>query len=231
MSHTIIIVEDDPDQRRNYEEAIGAKGFSVISFASREAALDYANGSRPDLAVLDIVLGAEVDGGFDLCRALLGVYPDLPVIFLTDRIDEIDRISGLRLGAWDYQPKPVSLNFLAERVASLLRLVNVRTRPAALSDVKTVGQLSLNEAAMVAEWQGSPLDLTLTEFRLLARLTRSPGQAVSYDSLMNATTQQCVTTNTINTHLRNLRRKLKVVDKGFDAIKNEYGFGYRWISK
>jgi len=231
MSQTIVIVEDDPDQRHNYQEAIVAKGFEVICFASREVAMDHLTDSRPDLAVLDIVLGSEVDGGFDLCRALLAIYPDLPIIFLTDRIDEIDRISGLRLGAWDYQPKPVSLNFLAERVASLLRLVNVRNQPLTASQVKTLGQLKLNEEAMVAEWRGQSLDLTLTEFRVLARLARTPGLAVSYDSLMKATTQQCVTNNTINTHLRNLRRKLKALDSSFDAIKNEYGFGYRWMNR
>lgn len=231
MSQTIIIVEDDADQRRNYQEAIEAKGFRVQPFAAPKAAMDFAANSRPDLAILDIVLGSEIDGGFDLCRDLLSRYPDLPVIFLTERIDEIDRISGLRLGAWDYQPKPVSLNFLAERVASLLRLVKVRTAPAMASDVKTLGKLRLNEQAMVAEWDGCALDLTLTEFRVLARLIRNPGQAVSYESLMNATTQQCVTNNTINTHLRNLRRKFKALDGNFDVIKNEYGFGYRWVAK
>ena len=82
---------------------------------------------------------------------------------------------------------------------------------------------------MLAQWRGETIDLTLTEFRLLARLVRTPGQAVSYESLMNTTVQQYVTNNTINTHMRNMRRKIRLVDGGFDAIRNEYGFGYRWL--
>src|SRR5210317_680194 len=126
MSYFIAIVEDDSDQRRNYTSAMTAKGFSVMAFASRADALKGMKEKQPDLAILDIILGAEVDGGFQLCRELLAIYPHLPILFLTERIDEIDKISGLRLGAWDYQPKPITLGFLAERVASLLRLVEIR---------------------------------------------------------------------------------------------------------
>lgn len=231
MTYTIAIVEDDGDQRRNYTAAMTAKGFQVVDFDSRPAALQGLETLQPDLAVLDIILGSEVDGGFQLCRELLARYPRLPVLFLTERIDEIDRISGLRMGAWDYQPKPVSLQYLAERVASLLRLVEVREAPGAAAQLREVGQLTLNEEAMQAQWGGRDLDLTLTEFRLLARLVRSPGQAVSYESLMNATVQQFVTNNTINTHLRNMRRKIRGLDPDFNAIRNEYGFGYRWLDR
>lgn len=230
MTYTIAIVEDDEDQGRNYAEAIAAKGFAVIRFSDRQTAVS-ALPETVDLAVLDIVLGSEIDGGFQLCRELLARNPRLPIIFLTERIDEIDRISGLRLGAWDYQPKPISLNFLAERVASLLRLVEMRNQHSDAPQFKRqIGALRLNEEAMWAEWRGQRLDLTLTEFRLLARLVRTAGQAVSYQSLMNATVQQCVTNNTINTHLRNLRRKFRTMDANFDAIRNEYGFGYRWAA-
>ncbi len=225
---SIAIVEDDADQRRHYREAIEARGFDVSGYADRGEAATALAQHPPDLAILDIILGPERDGGFRLCSELLARYPDLPILFLTERIDEIDRISGLRLGAWDYQPKPIGLDFLAEKVISLLRLTEIRARPQQAQRIRRVGRLGLDEAAMQADWDGRPLDLTLTEFRLLARLVRTVNQPVSYQSLMNATVQQRVTHNTINTHMRNLRRKLRELEPAFDAIGNEYGFGYRW---
>jgi len=100
MTKTIAIVEDDPDQRANYADAITAKGYEVTEYDSRANALAGFERQLPDLVILDIVLGNEVDAGFQLCRDLLARAPSLPVIFLTERIDEIDKISGLRLGAW-----------------------------------------------------------------------------------------------------------------------------------
>ena len=110
MSYLIAIVEDDADQRRNYCAAIENKGFETAAYPNRETALNGIRERQPDLAVLDIILENEVDGGFTLCRDLLALNPELPIIFLTERMDEIDKISGLRLGAWDYQPKPISAN-------------------------------------------------------------------------------------------------------------------------
>ena len=110
MAKLIAIVEDDPDQRSNYTDAIIKKGYTVNAYGTREEALEGIDKELPDLAILDIILGEEVDGGFQLCRDLLAKAPNLPVIFLTERIDEIDKISGLRLGAWDYLPKPISLD-------------------------------------------------------------------------------------------------------------------------
>lgn len=230
MSYTIAIVEDDADQRRNYQEAMEKKGFTVRAFADRPQAHTAMAEQAPDLVILDIMLGNEVDGGFQLCRELLARHPQLPVLFLTERIDEIDQISGLRLGAWDYQPKPISLAYLGERVASLLRLRDIRLKPEQTPPARQVGGLSIQEQAMLISWRGQALDLTVTEFRLLARLVRSPGHALAYETLMQATIQQYVTNNTINTHMRNIRHKLKQLDPAFDCIRNEYGFGYRWVN-
>lgn len=231
MTYLIAIVEDDADQRRNYCAAIENKGFTTAAYPNRAEALNGIREHQPDLAVLDIILENEIDGGFMLCRDLLALNPELPVIFLTERVDEIDKISGLRLGAWDYQPKPISATFLAERVASLLRLKEVRSTPESHRTTKKVGGLSLNENSMQATWKEQRVDLTLTEFRLLAHLLRVPGEAVTYDSLMKSTIQSYVTSNTINTHMRNIRKKFRLLDPGFDCIKNEYGFGYRWMKE
>ena len=230
MAKSIAIVEDDPDQRANYADAITKKGYEVVAYASRDEALDGMHTNLPDLVILDIILGDEVDAGFQLCRALLGKSPSLPVIFLTERIDEIDKISGLRLGAWDYLPKPISLDYLAERISSLLRINEVRSEHAELESptAKHVGDLTIDQEALLVSWKGHRIDLSGTEFRMLAKLVRQPGHAVSYESLMNATMQSLVTNNTINTHMRNIRKKFEKVDSAFAGIKSEYGYGYRW---
>ncbi len=230
MAKSIAIVEDDPDQRANYTDAITKKGYEVAAYRSREEALEGMQEQLPDLVILDIILGEEVDAGFQLCRELLTKSPSLPVIFLTERIDEIDKISGLRLGAWDYLPKPISLDYLAERISSLLRINEVRSEneEKESSTAKHIGDLTLDQEALLASWQGSRIDLSGTEFRMLAKLVRVPGHAVSYETLMHATMQSLVTNNTINTHMRNIRKKFEKVDSEFACIKSEYGFGYRW---
>lgn len=232
MAKTIAIVEDDPDQRANYADAITKKGYEVAAYGTRAEAIDGFNQKLPDLAILDIILGDEVDAGFQICRDLLSRSPTLPVIFLTERINEIDKISGLRLGAWDYLPKPISLEYLAERISSLLRINEARnsgdSEALASESARRIGDLTLDQDALLVSWRGSRIDLSGTEFRMLAKLVRVPGHAVSYETLMNATMQSLVTNNTINTHMRNIRKKFERADEGFSCIKSEYGFGYRW---
>ncbi|MFL6870491.1 MAG: response regulator transcription factor [Candidatus Azotimanducaceae bacterium] len=230
MAKRIAIVEDDPDQRANYADAISKKGYSVSAYGSRIEALSGFDAELPDLVILDIILGEEIDAGFQLCRELLAREPNLPVIFLTERIDEIDKISGLRLGAWDYLPKPITLDYLAERISSLLRINEARDKTGVQrqTNAKNIGNLSLDQDALLVSWKGQRIDLSGTEVRMLAKLVRVPGNAVSYETLMNATMQSLVTNNTINTHMRNIRKKFEKLDSNFACIKSEYGFGYRW---
>ena len=105
MTYLIAIVEDDADQRRNYCAAIENKGFETAAYPNRSAALEGIKQRQPDLAVLDIILESEVDGGFMLCRDLLALNPDLPIIFLTERVDEIDKISGFAIGSMGLSTK------------------------------------------------------------------------------------------------------------------------------
>lgn len=232
MAKKIVIVEDDIDQRNNYIDAISKKGYQVRGFSSRREALLGFDNELPDLVILDIILGDEVDAGFELCRDLLARSPNLPVIFLTERIAEIDKISGLRLGAWDYLPKPISLDYLSEKISSLLRIHEARNLAAqGTAEAKMVGDMSIDQDALLVSWKNHPINLSGTEFRMLAKLVRVPGHAVSYDTLMNATMQSLVTNNTINTHMRNIRKKFETIDPGFKCIKSEYGFGYRWSTQ
>ena len=231
MPHTIAIVEDEIDQSKNYRNAIEKKGYDVIEFTDRRSALEGLETKKPDLAVLDIIPGDDEDGGFDLCADLLTRFPKLPIIFLTERINENDKINGLRLGAWDYLPKPISLDYLVARISSLIRIHEARLEPEPdLSQSKTIGKLTIDNESLLVSWDDEQINLSGTEFRMLARLVATPGSAVSYENLKEATMHNVVTTNTINTHMRNIRKKFESVDPQFAAIKSEYGLGYRWSS-
>ena len=107
MVRKVAIVEDDFDQRENYRDALAQSGYEVTTYNNRQAALRGMRANMPDLAILDIMLEHEMDGGFDLCRDLRALSPTLPIIFLTARDTDIDRVSGLRLDAWDYLTKPL----------------------------------------------------------------------------------------------------------------------------
>lgn len=231
MSRSIALVEDEPDQRANCTDALRGRGYQVDAYAGRAEALAAFDRIQPDLTILDVILGDEVNGGFDLCRALLARVPDHPVIFLTTRVDEISQISGLTLGAWDYLAKPVSLRVLAEKVATLLRLADRRLQPADCDRIDRpvhVGELSLDESRMCVRWRDAALELTLTEFRILEALVRRPGRIATYEALMASAKQGVVTRNTVNTHILHLRKKFKATDPNFDRIGNEYALGYRW---
>lgn len=230
MPPTIAIVEDDPDQRDNYAHALVRRGYTVQCYPDRRQAAQGIVQDPPDLAIVDIMLGDEPDGGFDLCRELLAREPGLPVVFLTSRADDIDRISGLRLGAWDYQTKPVSLAFLAERISSLFRIRDANRAPAGGGTTLAVGELQLDIECCQATWRGRPLQLTYTELRMLEELVRRrAGRGASYDQLAEATRQGVVQNNTINTHVQHIRAKFQALDPDFACINSVYGFGYRWV--
>ncbi len=224
---TIAIVEDDADQLQNYADALRTRGYAVQTYGSRaEAEAGFAE-RLPDLAILDIVLHDEVDGGFELSRTLLRLAPHLPVIFLTDRSSEVDKVAGLLL-AWDYVPKPITLDFLAAKVAALFRIIETKTKQASSDPILRRGPLVIDEARVTVEWQGARLRLTVTEFEILLRLVKHPGHVVTYDALMDATRQMIVTKNTITTHIRRIRDKFTAIEPTFARIENEYGLGYRW---
>jgi len=225
MAYTIAIVEDDIQQRRHYAEALRMNGYSVAEYDSREQAVAGFDRNAPDLAILDIILGSEVGGGFEVCRHLKAHRPQVPVIFLTTRGDELDKIYGLQLGAWDYQTKPVSLEFLVARVDSLFRIQQGSGSQTGVPSVK--GDIAIDTASMRVCWKGSQVDLTPTEFEILAALLNAP-EGASIESLVRATRQGLVEDNTINTHILHIRKKFKAVDAGFNCIKTRYGFGYSW---
>ncbi len=228
MAQTIALVEDDDTQRANYTKILEREGYRVCSYSNRQDALTAFHKELPDMAILDIMLEEELEGGFTLCSQLRQLSPSIPIIFLTARDSDSFRDSGLRLGAWDYLPKnSKNIEYLPVRVASLFRIVDSASMAPAQSETITVGELTVFKAQHVVHWRHTPLDLTLTEFWLLLALVERPGHVKSHDQLMEAANTR-ITNNAIATHIRRIRDKFHEIDESFNAIRTEYGMGYRW---
>ena len=231
MPRTVAIVEDDLDQRENITDALKQSGFDVVSYANRQDALAGMKKDMPDLAILDIMLEHEMDGGFDLCRDLRALSPTLPIIFLTARDSDIDRVSGLRLDAWDYLTKPLNMQYLSVRINSLFRIVDSlanSANEAGEANLLVIDDLSINEDSMSIRWQDQELSLTLTEFWLIESMARHPGHVKTYENMMTITRQSYVERNTINGYIRRIRNKFKEIDPDFKHIQTVFGVGYKW---
>ena len=155
MARKVAIVEDDFDQRENYADALQQSGYDVSTYANRKDAYAGMKESMPDLAILDIMLEDEMDGGFDLCRDLRALSPTLPIIFLTTRNSDIDRVSGLRLDAWDYLTKPLNMQYLSVRINSLFRIVDSLGRSndeTSEADLLVINELEIDEDSMSIRW-------------------------------------------------------------------------------
>src|SRR6185503_7085346 len=167
MAKTVAIVEDDPAIRANYTDLLRKHGYQVSAFADRSSALSAFRTRLPDLALLDIGLAGEPDGGFALCRELRALSAALPIIFLTARDSDFDTVSGLRMGADDYLTKDVGLPHLLARISALFRRADLLTQPRAAEEVLERGLLRLDMKRFLATWQAKTVDLTLTEFWLV----------------------------------------------------------------
>jgi len=227
MARRIAIVEDDPAIRENYADVLRRQGYEVAAFADRPEALKAIRTRLPDLALIDIGLAGEVEGGFALCRELRALSSALPIIFLTARDGDLDTVSGLRMGADDYLTKDISFPHLLARIAALFRRIEVMGAPPAAEDVLERGQLSLNLKRMEAQWSGQRVELTLTEFWIVHALAKFPGHVKDRDALMRDASIT-VDDSTITSHVKRIRRKFAALDPQFDSIQSVYGLGYRW---
>jgi two-component system OmpR family response regulator len=230
MARTIAIVEDEPLIRANYADLFRRQGFQVIGCADRQQALTAFERALPDLAILDIGLGDEYDGGFELCRELRRRSETLPIIFLTARDSDIDSVTGLRLGADDYLSKDVSLHQLSARVAALFRRVDALAAERRSGEHLETGALTLDSERLEATWRGLPVPFTVTELWILHALVRHPGHVRSREQLM-AAADTYVDLASISSHIKRIRRKFEQVDPGFAAIEAVYGAGYRWVGQ
>jgi len=229
MSRRIAIVEDEPAIRANYAEALRRHGFEVAAYAGRSDALASMKTRLPDLALIDIGLGSELDGGFALCRELRALSATLPIIFLTARDSDFDIVAGLRLGADDYLTKDVSLPHLLARIAALFRRAELAGKPEGEVERLERGPLLLDLKRFSVSWRGVAVALTLTEFWMVHALAKFPEHVKSRDQLMRDA-NLVVDDGTITSHIKRIRRKFLEADPAFDAIDTVYGMGYRWKS-
>lgn len=227
MTKQIAIVEDEVALRDNYQQHLSRQGYRVETYADRSQASKAFHSTLPDLAILDIGLGDDAEGGFELCRELRNQSSTLPIIFLTARDDDIDAISGLRLGADDYLTKDISLQNLSARIAALFRRIDALQSQSADNDILQRGPLTIDLNQMRASYQQQPLDLTLTEFWILHALARYPGHVKNRDQLMSEA-NIVVDDSTITSHIKRMRKKFETMDPQFNAIETVYGMGYRW---
>ncbi len=228
MAKRIALVEDEVAIRENYAASLRKQGYEVFSYATKQEALRAFETRLPDLAILDIGLADEPEGGFDLCRYLRAQSASLPIIFLTALDSELDTISGLRLGADDYLTKDISLAQVLVRVSALFRRIDALKQVADNGDsVIEVGPLELDVNRFTASWNSEMIEITLTEFWILHALVKRPGHVKSRDQLMEAA-KAVVDDSTVTSHIKRLRKKFIAIDPEFDQVETVYGMGYRW---
>ena len=229
MKRLIAIVEDEPAIRENYAAAFTREGYVVRTYGNRAQAMAAFAARLPDLAVIDISLEDEPEGGFELCRQLRALSAELPIIFLTARDSELDAVSALRLGADDFLTKDLSLAHLSARVNALFRRVDaLRKPPESQEQPVRRGPLALDVERMRVEWDGQVVLLSLTEFWIVHALARHPGHVKNRQQLMDAA-NVVLDDNTITSHVKRIRRKFQSIAPAFDALQTVYGMGYRWV--
>lgn len=237
---TIALVDDDRNILTSVSIALEAEGYKVETYTDGASALDGLLARPPQLAIFDIKM-PRMDG-MELLRRLRQ-KSDIPVIFLTSKDEEIDELFGLKMGADDFITKPFSQRLLVERVKAILRrsanreaaaAANAAGTPKSAADIQARslerGQLAMDQERHTCTWKNEQVTLTVTEFLILHSLAQRPGVVKSRDSLMDAAydEQVYVDDRTIDSHIKRLRKKFKMVDNDFDMIETLYGVGYRF---
>lgn len=227
---TIALVDDDRNILTSVSIALESEGYRVTTYTDGASALDGLKQNPPDLAIFDIKM-PRMDG-IELLRRLRQ-KSDLPVIFLTSKDEEIDELFGLKMGADDFIRKPFSQRLLVERVKAVLRRASAKDLPVPREGEARVlerGQLKMDLERHACTWKAKNVTLTVTEFLILQALANRPGVVKSRDSLMDAAydDQVYVDDRTIDSHIKRLRKKFKVVDDDFEKIETLYGVGYRF---
>ena len=226
MSEKIVLVDDDQNILTSVSLALESEGFNVETFIDGEQGLNGILRRIPDLVILDIKM-PRLDGMEVLEK--LRKKTNVPVIFLTSKDDEIDEALGLRIGADDYIKKPFSQKLLLERIRAILRRVKTyeETSPESLI---IRGNLKMDTSRHMSAWDGKDVKLTVTEFLILQSLCVRTGIVKNRDQLMDAAYGETIYVDdrTIDSHIKRLRRKFRLVDPKFDHIETLYGVGYRY---
>ncbi|HEX9954258.1 MAG TPA: response regulator transcription factor [Allosphingosinicella sp.] len=225
MTHKILVVDDDAHIREVLTFALGKAGMDTVEAGDGEAALEQVAREKPDLVVLDINM-PRMDG-LEVCRRLRATG-DLPILFLSSRDDEIDRVLGLELGGDDYVVKPFSPREVVARVSAILKRGGRAAAEAPAKAAVAHGQLRLDPEGWEAQWAGAPVPVTVTEFQLLLLLAKTPSKVFTRDNIIDGLHGPgfAVTDRTIDSHIRNLRHKFAAAGAS-DLIETRPGVGYR----
>jgi two-component system, OmpR family, response regulator BaeR len=216
----ILIVEDEPRLAALLGDYFRASGYQASWIANGREVIPAVKADPPDLIVLDLMLPGR--DGLEVCRELR-TFTNVPIVMVTARVDEIDRLLGLELGADDYICKPFSPREVVARVKAIFRRVNRGPVP-----VSALG-LTIDEEQYIAALDGKPLDLTPVEFRLLKTLAAAPGRVFSRGQLLENLYEdhRIVTDRTVDSHVKNLRRKLQRASPDRELVESVYGVGYK----
>lgn len=222
---TIWLVEDEASIADTLIYTLQQEGFSVRGFDRGLPVLEAARETRPDLAILDV--GLPDINGFELCRRLQADYPELPLLFLTARSEEVDRLLGLEMGADDYIAKPFSPREVCARVRTVLRRLQ-KQRHNPVGGVQRIGLFELNEMTAQIVWCRQPLQLTRYEYLLLKIFLAWPGRVFSRQQLMDLVWSSAEESfdRTVDTHIKTLRAKLRLINPDLSPINTHRGLGY-----
>ncbi|GLS24447.1 response regulator [Marinibactrum halimedae] len=228
MQH-VLIVEDEAKLAKLQQEFLEKSGFNVSILMDGNPVIDWVKTHSPDLILLDLMLPGK--DGLTLCREIRQ-FSDVPIIMLTAKVEEIDRILGLELGADDYVCKPVSPSEVVARVRANLRRSGITQQSEhteASTDVNT-SPLQWDEAKYSVSLNGEPLNLTAIEFQLLLTLAKQPGRIFTRDQLMENiySDSRIVSNRTIDSHVKKIRTKLKAIDADNEYIHSLYGVGFKF---
>jgi len=231
----IYCIDDEENLRTTLSYSLENAGYAVKTFPDGADAWEMMKNSLPDMAVIDILM-PKMDG-LELCRKLRQISETLPIIFLTSKDDEIDRILGLELGADDYLTKPFSMRELLTRIKVIFRRIQAYNNnngnqgnidPA---HIITAGPLDIDTHRFSVHWKTEPVKLTVTEFRILEALATEPGKVKNRDQLLEAAYPEdlYVTDRSIDSHIKRIRKKIQSTDPDFSCIEAIYGLGYKYI--
>ena len=220
MTQTIMIVEDEEKLASLLADYLKQSGFETVWIANGIEAVPRVRERQPDLMLLDLMLPGR--DGLEICKEIR-TFSQLPIIMITARVEEIDRLLGLELGADDYVCKPFSPREVVARVKTVLRR-SAEPSPHASAP------LTLDPDSYSARWQGHDLDLTVVEFKLLQFLYQNPGRIYSRTQLMDRiySDQRIVSDRTIDSHIKKLRKKIAVAAPDQELIHSIYGAGYKY---
>ncbi|MBN1525264.1 MAG: response regulator transcription factor [Spirochaetales bacterium] len=225
---TVAVVDDEKNIQETVSYALNKEGFRAITYSNGQEAWEAFQLKLPDCVILDIIM--PMMDGLELCRKIRSMNEAMPVIFLTSKDEEFDRVLGLQIGADDYLCKPFSIRELIMRVKVLFRRASLSQTTSEPAEIMTMDGLELDLQRFIARWQNRKLDLTITEFMLLQSLIRQPGFVKTREKLMEEAypDHTFVSDRTIDSHIKRLRKKFTVVDSAFDCIETVYGVGYRY---